>query len=94
MTRRHHLHDSVLQRTVTAAARRRGIAKHVTSHGFRYAFATHLVADGYDIWTIKELLGHSDVSTVVICTCMLNKGGRGVRRPAGRLDIGRRDENG
>jgi integron integrase len=83
--RRHHLHESVLQRAVTAAARRSGVTKRVTCHGFRHAFATHLLASGYDIRTIQELLGHSDVSTTMIYTHVLNKGGRGVRSPADNL---------
>lgn len=87
--RRHHLHESVLQRAVTSAARWSGVAKRVTCHGFRHAFATHLLADGYDIRTIQELLGHSDVSTTMIYTHVLNKGGRGVRSPADRLEVGR-----
>ncbi len=87
--RRHHLHESVLQRAVTSAARRSGVTKRVTCHGFRHAFATHLLADGYDIRTIQELLGHSDVSTTMIYTHVLNKGGRGVRSPADMLEVGR-----
>jgi len=85
--RRHHLHESVLQRAVTAAARRSGVSKRVTCHGFRHSFATHLLADGYDIRTIQELLGHTDVSTTMIYTHVLNKGGRGVRSPADRLEL-------
>ena len=84
--RRHHLHESVLQRAVTAAGRRSGVVKRVTCHGFRHAFATHLLTSGYDIRTIQELLGHSDVSTTMIYTHVLNKGGRGVRSPVDNLD--------
>jgi len=85
--RRHHLHETVLQRAVTAAARRAGITKRVTCHVFRHAFATHLLAEGYDIRTIQELLGHSDVSTTMIYTHVLNRGPRGVRSPADRLGV-------
>lgn len=85
--RRHHLHESVLQRAVTAAARRTGVTRRVTCHVFRHSFATHLLADGYDIRTIQELLGHTDVSTTMIYTHVLNKGGRGVRSPADALEI-------
>lgn len=84
--RRHHLHETVLQRAVTEAARRSGMTKRVTCHGFRHSFATHLLADGYDIRTIQELLGHADVSTTMIYTHVLNRGGRGVRSPADMLD--------
>ena len=85
--RRHHLHESVLQRAVTAAGRRAGVNKRVTCHGFRHSFATHLLADGYDIRTIQELLGHSDVSTTMIYTHVLNKGGHGVRSPADGMTL-------
>jgi len=84
---RHHLHETVLQRSVTDAARRIGMAKRVTCHGFRHAFATHLLADGYDIRTIQELLGHSDVNTTMIYTHVLNRAGRGVRSPADSLEL-------
>jgi integron integrase len=79
--RRHHLHESALQKAVREAARRAGLTKRVTSHSLRHSFATHLLEAGYDIRTIRDLLGHKDVSTTMIYTHVLNKGGRGVRSP-------------
>ncbi|HXG29584.1 MAG TPA: integron integrase [Nevskiales bacterium] len=83
--RRHHLDEKNYQRIIRQAARRAGLAKRVTSHTLRHCFATHLLEDGYDIRTVQELLGHSDVSTTMIYTHVLNRGGRGVFSPLDRI---------
>jgi integron integrase len=83
--RRHHLHETVVQRAVTRAVRDIGLPKRATCHSFRHSFATHLLETGYDIRTVQELLGHSDVRTTMIYTHVLNKGARGVRSPLDRL---------
>lgn len=79
--RRHHLHESSLQKALKQAVRQAGIQKKVGCHTFRHSFATHLLQNGYDIRTIQELLGHKDVKTTMIYTHVLNRGGRGVRSP-------------
>lgn len=83
--RRHHLHETVLQRAFKEARIRCGLSKPASCHSLRHSFATHLIESGYDIRTVQELLGHRDVSTTMIYTHVLNRGGRGVLSPADAL---------
>ena len=79
--RRHHIHETVLQKAIREAARLANVDKQVTPHTLRHSFATHLLQNGYDIRTIQELLGHKDVKTTMIYTHVLQRGGLAVKSP-------------
>jgi integron integrase len=83
--RRHHLHESALQRAVKAAVHRAGVSRRVSCHTLRHSFATHLLEDGHDIRTVQELLGHRDVATTMIYSRVANRGSLGVRSPSDAL---------
>ncbi|MDH7560460.1 MAG: tyrosine-type recombinase/integrase, partial [bacterium] len=78
---RHHVHEAILQKAVAQAVREAGLTKRATCHTFRHSFATHLLAGGYDIRTVPELLEHKDVKTAISYTHVLNRGGKGVKSP-------------
>ena len=85
MIRRYHRNEASVQKSVSGAARRTGIDKPCSPHVLRHTFVTHMLQAGYKICTVQELLGHRDVSTTMIYTHVLNRGGRGVRSPLDQM---------
>lgn len=85
--RRHHLHETAVQRAVAQAVIRAGLSKRATCHTFRHSFATHLLEDGYDIRTVQKLLGHADLNTTMIYTHVVDRGPGAVRSPAESLNL-------
>lgn len=83
--RRHHIHQTVIQKRIKQAAEAAGITKRVTSHTLRHSFATHLLESGSDIRTVQDLLGHADVSTTMIYTHVVGRASQGVKSPLDRL---------